>query len=293
VFDIEVDRTENFIANGLISHNTRWHENDLSGYLVNEHSDKWLHIRLPAIAEGDDLLGRKDGEALCPERFTVEQLGIIKEAMGSQLFAGLYQQRPAPLEGNLIKRDWFRRYTDKPAIFDSVLQSWDMNFKETGSGSFVVGQVWGRARGRFYLLDQIRGRFSFVDTQKHMLAMSQRWPEARDKLVEDAANGPAIISSLCDTLPGIIPIRAKNSKAARLAAISGIIESGNVYLPETTILTDADDLIEETCAFPYAANDDQVDAMTQALDRLYTGGYSFDLSISDAGVRSNPWDFNQ
>jgi len=274
----------------IIVMQTRWHEDDLSGYLFREHSDNWVLIRLPAIAEEEDLLGRSPGDALCPERFSREQLDQIQEAMGTQLFAGLYQQRPAPLEGNLVRRDWFRRYEDLPETFDCVIQSWDMNFKATDGGSFVVGQVWGRSSGKFFLLDQVRGRWSFVETQRHMRLLSVRWPEAREKYVEEAANGPAIISSLTDEIPGIIPIRVKNSKGARLAAVSGFIESGNVYLPKDSL--EAENLIEEVCTFPYGMNDDQVDAMTQALDKLYSGGFNFNLSISDAGVRSNPWNFS-
>lgn len=278
----------------IIVMQTRWHENDLTGYLLSEHADNWVHIRLPALAESGppgDFLKRREGAALCPPRFSAAQLETIRAAMGSQLFAGLYQQRPAPLEGNLVRRDWFRRYTDMPRSFDVIIQSWDMNFKETDSGSYVVGQVWGRKGGNFYLLDQSRGRWSFVETQRHMMALSTRWKEARDKLVEEAANGSAIISSLHDVLPGIIPTSAKNSKAARLAAVSGMIESGNVYIPDNSIADWADDFVEEVCGFPYAMNDDQVDAMTQALNRLYQGVYIFDLTIPSSGVRSNPWGF--
>jgi predicted phage terminase large subunit-like protein len=292
VFDIEVDRTGNFIANGLVSHNTRWHQEDLSGYLMNEHPDNWEVIKFPAIAEGSDVLGRIEGEALCPQRFTAEALLNIKCAMGSQMFAGLYQQRPAPMEGNLVKRIWFQRYSERPHRFDSVIQSWDMSFKETIAGSFVVGQVWGKIGANFYLLDQIRGRFSFVETQRHMISLCKRWPEAVDKLVEDAANGPAIISSLKDTVAGIIPVKATGSKAARLASVTGLIEAGNVFIPTVDLVEDADDLIEEICTFPYAAHDDQVDALSQSLSRLYGGGNSFNLSIPSVGVRSSPWNMS-
>jgi predicted phage terminase large subunit-like protein len=266
---------------------TRWHESDLSGYLIGEHSDKWVHINLPAFAEDNDPLGRKRGEALCPERFDIEALQKIKEAMGSQLFIGLYQQRPAPLEGALVKRDWFKYYTERPARFDKVIQSWDMSFKETKAGSFVVGQVWGRVGASFYLLEQVRGRWSFTETQRQMILLSQRWPEAKEKLVEDAANGPAIISSLGGTLPGIIPIAAQGSKSARLAAVSGMLEAGNVYLPQKSDWVG--DFVEEVCTFPYGAHDDQCDTMSQALSRLYKGTVKLNLIIPEGGVRSAPW----
>jgi hypothetical protein len=137
---------------------TRWHEHDGTGKILAEHTDDWELIRIPAIAEDkDDILGREEGEALCPDRYDAEALTKIKEAISTYKFAGLYQQRPAPLEGGAIKREWFGRYKDLPEAFDETLQSWDLTFKGTGS-SYVVGQVWGRKGADFYLADQVRER---------------------------------------------------------------------------------------------------------------------------------------
>lgn len=270
---------------------TRWHPEDLSGYILRDHTDRWIHIRLPALAEEADPIGRQVGDPLCPQRFDAETLQKIKAAITTRIFAGLYQQRPAPEEGNAVKRDWFRLYQEPPAKFDAVLQSWDMSFKKTAHGSFVVCQVWGRAGGNYYLLDQVRGRWSFVETQKQMLVMRQRWPVAVDKLVEDAANGPAILDTLNDVVSGIIPIRAQDSKEARLAAVAGLIESGNVYLPAGREWLQ--DFVEEVSAFPFGSSDDQVDAMSQALGRLYSAQATFNLSVPSAGTRMNPWDFSR
>ena len=95
---------------------TRWHGRDLSGYLLNEHSDPWQLIKYPALSEGEgDILGRAEGDALCPPRFPIERLNEIKKVVGSHIFAGLYQQRPAPIMGGIVKKDWLRYWTELPA----------------------------------------------------------------------------------------------------------------------------------------------------------------------------------
>jgi predicted phage terminase large subunit-like protein len=269
---------------------TRWHEHDLSGYLLDKHEDDWKLLRLPAIAETDDITGRREGEALCPDRYTADRLNAIKRAMGSLMFAGLYQQRPAPIEGGLVKREWFKRWQQLPQGFDEQIQAWDLTFSKTGS-SYVVGQVWGRSGSSFYLVHQIRERMSFLEMLRAIVTMSEQWPEATDKLVEKAANGHAVIDTLSEKIPGILPVIPESSKEARLAAVSGFIEAGNVWVPDSTVAEWADDFVEEVAGFPNAANDDQVDTMTMALNRLGRDTYNYDIIIPDSGVRSNPWSF--
>ncbi len=248
---------------------TRWHEDDLVGRLLNPEYgevEDWETINLPAVAEEGDVLGREPGEALWPERYDLVELGRIKKTVGSYWWNALYQQRPSPPEGSIIKREWWRFYKEPPSHLDEVIQSWDCAFKETTTGSYVVGQVWGRKGASKYLLDQFRGRVDFVATLRAIKSMSNKWPIARLKLVEEAANGPAIISLLKSEVSGIVPVGPKGSKEARLHSVSPDIEAGNVYLPGGAPWVH--DYIEELVAFPSGANDDQVDATSQALDRL-------------------------
>ena len=270
---------------------TRWHERDLSGYLMNEHEDDWEMLRLPALAEEGDPLGRTLDDPLCPKRYSKKALAEIKKAVGSHIFGGLYQQRPAPLAGNMVKRDWFRRWATLPDGITDWIQVWDLTFKKTGS-SFVVGQVWGRKGAQFFLADQFRERLNFPETLKKIEAMSNRWPQAKEKIIEEAANGPAVIDSLSDSIPGIIGVKASSSKEARLAAVSGFIEAGNVWIPDQSVASWADDFVDEVVNFPNAANDDQVDAMTMALDRLGASSHRTDFVIPASGVRANPWEFS-
>lgn len=272
---------------------TRWHENDLTGYLINEHSDDWIVIRLPALAEDEnDLLDREIGEALCPERYSKEVLQKIKKAQGSYIFNALYQQRPAPPEGSLIKRDWFNRYIELPQNPDEWLQGWDFTFTDKGT-SFVCGEVWCRKEANCYLVDLVKEKLDFPGMVRAVKRMSKRWPQATTKLVEKAANGYAIISTLEDKIPGLIGWSpGRSSKEARLVAVSPLIEAGNVYLPTRDFAPWVDDFIEEVVTFPNAANNDQVDAMSMSLLRLrQVTPETFDFVIPDSGVRQSPWSF--
>jgi len=250
---------------------TRWDENDLAGRLLKNaegDGEKWEILSLPALAEKNDPLGRKPGEALCPNLFDRNALLNIKQAVGSYWWAALYQQRPSPAEGGLLKRSWWKFYKELPSRFDEVIQSWDMTFKDTKDSDYVVGQVWGRKGADKYLLDQVRDRMDFPTTIQAVRSLSRKWPQAHAKLVEDKANGPAVIATLEHEIHGLIPIDPQGGKEARASAVSPQIEAGNVYLPDPSIAPWIHDFIEECAAFPNGAHDDQVDAMTQALIRL-------------------------
>src|SRR5690606_11708087 len=132
----------------------------------------------------------------------------------------------------------------------------------------VVGQVWGRLGADCYLIDQVRGRWDFPMTLKAFREFTQRHPEAVAKLVEDKANGPAVIAALQHEIPGIIAVTPQGSKVARVAAVSPLIEAGNVYLPNPEHHPWVQEFIDECAAVPKGSHDDQVDAMSQALLRL-------------------------
>lgn len=256
---------------------TRWHEDDLIGRLLKaqgEGRDQWRVVNLPALAEPGDMLGRPEGAALWPWRYDEEALAGIRKAVGSYTWAGMYQQRPAPPEGSIFQRRWWKRYAIMPSPhrFDTVLQSWDLSFKDTSSADYAVCQVWGRIEGDFYLLDQVRDRMDFPTTVQTFKDMARRWPQSHLKLVEDAANGPAVIAALARTIPGIVAVPATGSKEARAHAVTPFVEAGNVYLPEAALAPWIGEYIEELSGFPNATFDDQVDATTQALSRLGGGG---------------------
>lgn len=256
---------------------TRWHEDDLVGRLLKKEADeiaegthkgeKWTVINFPALAEKDDYLGRAEGDPLWPEfGFDKDRMEQIKVDVGSRVFNALYQQRPSAADGNLLKREWWRYYDhNNPPPFASMLLSVDAAFKDEDDSDYVVLQVWGKNGANMYLVDQIRAKLNFPATLQSINNMCAAYPDAVVKLIEDKANGSAIIQTLQGKLGGIIPVNPEGGKVARVNAVSAYIESGNVYLPRTTWIKD---FVEEAASFPNGKNDDQVDAMSQALHRF-------------------------
>lgn len=287
---------------------TRWHEDDLSGWLLSqegsedESPERWHIVNMPAIAEDapqefpstctvePDL--REPGEALCPERYPVEKLENIRRRVGSYFWAALYQGRPTPAEGGIIKRQWWRYWQPRganlgpvrvrlsdgswaetspvevPTRWDEMVQSWDMAFKETKTSDFVAGQVWGRLGANKFLLDAYKERADVPKSIGAVEAMTGKWPEARAKFVEDKANGPAVMQILRGRVPGLIPVEPMGSKESRVYAVQPEIEAGNVYLPHPRLMAWVDGFINTCSGFPNVPHDDEVDAMTQALLRM-------------------------
>lgn len=255
----------------------RLHERDTAGIILSRQLG-YEHLMLPMRFEPERRCATcigftdprtEDGELLFPERFSEAQVSEMERTMGSFATAGQLQQRPMPRGGGLFKSDWIQHWDKLPERFDAAVISWDMTFKESATSDFVVGQVWGRKDGAFYLVDQFRGRWDFVKSLEQFVAAARKYPRITRKLIEDKANGPAIISALKRKVTGIIPITPKESKEARANAVTTLWEARNVYLPPPDRYPwVAQDFIPELLAFPSGAHDDGVDAMTQALNDL-------------------------
>ncbi|MDR1021166.1 MAG: phage terminase large subunit [Synergistaceae bacterium] len=263
--------------------NTRWHEDDLVGRLIErqkeEDGEQWRVVSFPALAEPDredahdaDLANRREGDALWERRFNKKKLLRIKAVIGSYEWAALYQQRPSPAEGAIFLREWWRYYGEKPAEIagrmQEIAQSWDASFKDGSDNSYVVGQVWGKRDADRYLLDQVRAHMDFPATVKAVMALKAKWGKTGRIYIEDKANGPAVISTLQRTIQGIIPVSPEGGKIVRAHAVTGQIESGNVFLPSVENAPWVGDFIEEAAAFPNSSFDDQIDAMSQALTQM-------------------------
>jgi predicted phage terminase large subunit-like protein len=262
---------------------TRWHEDDLAGKLISEmlnDGDQWDIVSFPAIAEEKEQY-RDIGDALWPDKYDEKELARTKMAVGSRVWTALYQQRPAPAEGAIFKKSWFRFYDRLPdeKHIDRWLQSWDMTFTNSDGSDYVVGQVWACSGADRYLVDQVRERMDFMQAVRALRNMSDKYPQARAKYIEDKANGPAVISALKNEIQGLIPVNPTSSKVSRANAVSPILEAGNVYLKRGAKFSD--ELIEEAGLFPSGKNDDQVDAMTQALSMSEKSGK---INAAPAGI---------
>jgi predicted phage terminase large subunit-like protein len=294
-------------ASAVIVHQ-RLHEQDLAGHLLEQGG--WHHLCLPAeyvpnhqftypakvlLPSGREIDGdpRTDpGELLDPVRLSATALDGHRK-MGAYAFAGQYQQQPAPEGGGMFKQQWFigesaRRWAPGFDVYlehgwDRLVWSWDMAFKDTKGSDFVVGQLWGFHGADAYLMAQIRGRFDFVATCHVVVAGALYEPRATAKLVEDKANGTAVIAQLRRKVTGLIAIEPSGSKYARAAAVAPRSEARNVILPAADTIpcpvsyvdaggrehpltpTTVADWVHEHTVFPAGANDDQVDAHSQAL----------------------------
>ncbi len=249
---------------------TRWHEDDLAGRLLEAmdtegDADQWTILNFPAVSEGDEE-ERQPGEALWPGKYPESELKKIKANLGSYEWTAMYQQQPSSPEGMLLKREWWKYYSQRPDKFDDIIQSWDCTFKDTDGTDYVVGQVWGRIGAEKYLLDQVRARMDLPRTMQAIRNLTSKWPDARAKFIEDKANGPAVIQMLKKEVSGLIPVNPEGGKMVRAQAVSPDIEAGNVHLPN--LAPWVNDFVEECAAFPNGKHDDQVDAMTQALNKL-------------------------
>jgi predicted phage terminase large subunit-like protein len=272
---------------------TRWHQDDLAGRLLAaEDGANWKLLNIPAQADHDvekgetDPLGRTVGEYMDSARTnargvprTEKQWEAIKVRVGTRTWNALYQGRPTAAEGGYFKRDWWKSY-DTPlwferedgsrivTHFDDLIISWDMAFKDLDSSDFVAAGVWMRRGADAYLLDRVNARLDFVGTLAAFRQLSARWPQALMKLVEDKANGPAVIASLGRTVPGIVPEEPHGGKIARAAAVSPLVEAGNVWLPSPELAPWVKDYIDQHAAFPTGTHDDEVDQTSQALNRM-------------------------
>lgn len=252
--------------------NTRWHTQDITGFILEEWGEDWVHLDLPAICEQEtDFLGRQKGDALWPEFFNVKDLDDIRRVIGTREFSAQYQQQPVGAKGSLVQLDWFQRYSKDPdrMQFKRIIQSWDTAYESGKRNDPSVCTVWGQdagSDGKIYLLDVWRKRADYPDVRKAIYMMYQKWPKTSKILIEDRTSGKSIIKDLQQTNLPIIPIKDQASKEVRLIAVSGMIEAGKIYLPEkASWLYDYE---SEMSQFPVGKHDDQVDSTSQALDYL-------------------------
>lgn len=260
---------------GQIVMATSWAEDDLPARICNHFKGdpRLTVLRFPAInLQGEvGFNPNLHAGALVPELKSLEFLYEVKSLFSEYWWAALYQQCPRAVGGNVFKESGLRYYLPKdiPAKFDKMIASWDCTFKDSDCSDFVVGQVWGKVGANSYLLAQVRARMSFTKTVSEVIKLRNSWPRIKEILIEDKANGPAVIDTLKASVPGIIPIEPDGSKLARAHAVTSYWESGNVWLPHPDAADWVKDFVGEVTGFPASANDDQVDAMTQALRRLY------------------------
>lgn len=245
---------------------TRWHPDDLAGrILASEDGPNWTVVQMPAINEA--------GEALWPERYPLDALMAIKKGMILSDWQSLYMQHPTLQEGAIIKRHWWRYYTQLPKTFDRIVQSWDFAVKDKKGSDYTVGLVIGKLGPNKYVLDMVRERLSFPDACQAVINTTIKWPKATKKLIEGKANGPAVVQTLRTKISGMVEVEPEGDKVQRANAISPEIEAGNWFLPSPAIAPWVNVFLQEASDFPNSTNDDIVDALSMAgIELMGSGG---------------------
>jgi predicted phage terminase large subunit-like protein len=287
----------------------RLHCDDLSQAMIDRGA---VHVCIPANFDparrtvttwGSDPR-QETGELMDPVRLPATLIASQRRDLGPMNAAAQLDQSPVPEGGAVFKRDWLQFWSDKregvysvtpgapeslivgrPRVTDQTVDSWDCAFKDEETSDFVAGQTWKRVGAHFYLWDQEYGRLDFPATVAAVIRLAMR-SKATAKLIEDKANGPAVVSTLTKKVTGVIPVDPQGGKHSRASASAGLWEAKNVFLPDPAMpgYEWVLDFIVELMSFPRAKNDDRVDAMSQAL--LYLQDNTSYLKAAMAVVRS-------
>jgi predicted phage terminase large subunit-like protein len=274
----------------IVLMHTRWHTADLAGILLeqmkNGEGDAWTVVRLPAIAEADDPLGRRAGEALWPEKYDAEDLARIRANLGEYDWEALYQQEPFSRSGNLFRREWFVVVDDvapqvqsgqPPTVVERV-RYWDIA-TTAGGGAYTAGVLMGRAgSGIIYVEHVTRGQWGEYERDQQMLHTAQidmERPGARTVIWHEQEPGSsgkdaaaarnmklaeAGFEAHFETVTG--------DKVVRAGPWSSALEAGKVRLMRGGW---NQAYIDEHCSFPKGRYKDQVDASDGAFAKISQG----------------------
>lgn len=289
----------------LIVIQTRWVENDVVGYIEKNWSEFiWKTINLPCECEDSisDPLGRQVGDALMgehlgdydlPQRIRNDNKWLRSKKLlvlageGEHTWNALYQGHPSAQNGNLFKETWWKYYSRQGFSlkdFEYTCLSVDATFKKTDTSDRVSMQLWGIRQKHIWLFKLVNKRMGFVETTEMIKKYVKEYPELDELIIEDKANGSAIIDTLhyMDGMPTITGIDPRGGKYSRAQAISPFVMAGNVHIPNDFTEAESADIewdgqeklsphmrfVAQHSRFPFMKNDDMVDAHTQAAARL-------------------------
>lgn len=277
VFDVQIERTENFIANGVVSHNTRWSKKDLTGQVLKSAAQRegedWEVIEFPALFEGD--------VPLWPEFWSQKELLALRNELPVGKWMAQYMQQPTSEVSAIVKREWWQIWEqDDPPYCEFIIQSWDTAFSKSERADFSACTTWGvfyhdddtgKPQANIILLNALKKRMEFPELKQKAYAEYKEW-EPDSLIIEAKASGAPLVFELrAMGLPVQEYTPSKgNDKISRLNSVADIFASGRVWVPETRW---AEELVEEVASFPSGEHDDLVDSMTQALIRFRRGGF--------------------
>jgi predicted phage terminase large subunit-like protein len=282
-------RTRLMPNGSIIIINTRYHFDDLCGWLLKQETDltenKWEVISIPAWLDSTaaELLGLPEGHSYFPEWKPDEVLRVdeqeIRASNGSRYWDALYMQNPSPEDGGIIKKKWFEwwEYEDPPHC-EMIIQTYDTAFSTRKTADYSVIQTWGifhqmernEYGGESYvpcliLLGNVKDRFEYPELRRIAQVLFQKHrPDVC--IVEKKASGQSLIQDMRRAGLPVLEYLPDRDKVSRVYASTPIMEAGRLYIPRGKEW--ANDLFDEALAFPNGAHDDQVDCMTMAIQYM-------------------------
>jgi predicted phage terminase large subunit-like protein len=254
---------------------TRWSLRDLTGQVIKSSAarggDEWEVIEFPAILPS--------GNPLWPEFWSLNELEALRTELPNNKWMAQYQQQPTSDSSAIIKREWWKVWEkEDPPQCDYVLQTWDTAFEKNNRADYSACTTWGifyndedHGLPNIILLNSFKARMEWVELKETAFRHYQEW-EPDSILIEKKATGAPLIyefRSMGIPAQEFTPGKG-NDKISRLNAVSDIIASGKVWVPETRW---AEELVDEIASFPSGEHDDLVDATTLALARFRQGGF--------------------
>ena len=259
---------------------TRWHEDDLAGRLLAEAEnggEKWTVVSLPALAPPLldssapqlDPLGRKPGQALCPQRYNVKALERFRKKLGSYSFSALYQQSPAPAEGGSFKRSWFKNIVERAPQGLKWKRGYDLAVSIKTSADYTASFRCAKdAEGNLYIDGGFRKRIEYPDQRRYIIERMQAEPDTEHG-IEAAMHGQAVVQDLRRETElsrfAFRQVHVRGDKLTRALAWLNLAEEGKLRLVRGPWI---DDFIDEVCRFPTGRHDDQIDAISIAVSML-------------------------
>ena len=256
---------------------TRWSKKDLTGTLIRNQKeikgDQWEVVEFPAVM-GD---GAKK-KSVWPEYWSLEELEKVQATLPVGKWNAQWMQNPTSEEGALIKREWWRKWTeDQPPNLHYVIQSYDTAYLKKETAEFSAITTWGvfypneDSPANLILIDAIKGRYEFPELRRIALDQYKYWnPES--VIIEAKAAGLPLTYELRQMdipVQNFTPSKG-NDKHVRVNTCAPLFESGMIWAPDQKF---AEEVIEECAAFPHGDHDDLVDSTTQAIMRFRQGGF--------------------
>lgn len=284
----------------LILMMTRWHEDDLCGFLQSAKiANDWTKLVIPAIAESGDCLGRKQGEALWSKRFPLSKLHLIRKTIGSYWFDSLYQQRPIDIGGGIFKRANFRYFYESDGNFCiksgteiklipkkecMIFSAVDLAISTSENADYtVVATIASTTSNDVFVIDIIRKR---INPSEHSELLRSVYERFKPYLigVENVQYQCALIQEVARIGLPVKELKPDTDKFTRALPLAAKIEIGKIFFKSDAIWLS--ELEDELLKFPKCKHDDQTDALAYAVSLI-----PYVSKVNLVGKRKNSFDW--